>query len=113
MSQVDLVHCHPKRNRCITSHQASSSKRIFFVPRNIGPDCDTIGHLLYDYGEKFILSALGDGIILSVKDPVFGHKECQDFPGAFLGGWLARANRLFLSPKEIRIFRKKITLIQI
>lgn len=32
-----------------------------FVPRNIGPDCDTIGHLLYDYGEKFVLSALEDG----------------------------------------------------
>ena len=32
-----------------------------FVPRNIGPNCDTIGHLLYDYGEKFILSALDKG----------------------------------------------------
>lgn len=32
-----------------------------FVPRNIGPNCDTIGNLLYDYGEKFILSALEDG----------------------------------------------------
>ena len=37
---------------------------------------ETIGNLLYDYGEKFILSALEDGIILSIKDPVFGHKEC-------------------------------------
>ncbi len=54
-----------------------------------------------------------DGIILSVKGPVFGHKECQGFPGAFLEGWLARANRHFLSPKEIYIFRKKITLIKI
>lgn len=25
------------------------------------PDCDTIGRLLYEYGEKFILSALEDG----------------------------------------------------
>ena len=32
-----------------------------FVPRNIGPNCDTIGNLLYNYGEKFILSALEDG----------------------------------------------------
>ena len=32
-----------------------------FVPRNIGLDCDTIGRLLYEYGEKFILSALEDG----------------------------------------------------
>lgn len=69
--------------------------------------------MLYDYGEKFILSALEDGIILSVKDSAFRHKECQGFPGAFLGGWLARANRHFLSPKEIYIFRKKITLIKI
>lgn len=32
-----------------------------FVPCNIGPDCDTIGQLLFEYGEKFILSALEDG----------------------------------------------------
>ena len=32
-----------------------------FTPRNLDPDCDTIGRLLYDYGEKFILSALEDG----------------------------------------------------
>ena len=32
-----------------------------FVPRNLGPDCSTIGDLLYDYSEKFILSALEDG----------------------------------------------------
>lgn len=54
-----------------------------FVTRNIGPNFDTIGNLLYDYGEKFILSALEDGIILSVKDLVFGHKECQNVSGAF------------------------------
>ena len=32
-----------------------------FSSRNLGPDCSTIGRLLYDYGEKFILSALEDG----------------------------------------------------
>ena len=32
-----------------------------FVPRNLGPDCSTIGKLLFDYGEKFILSALEEG----------------------------------------------------
>lgn len=32
-----------------------------FAPRNLGPDCDTIGNRLYDYGEKFILSALEEG----------------------------------------------------
>ena len=32
-----------------------------FTPRNLDPDCDTIGRLLYEYGEKFILSALEDG----------------------------------------------------
>ena len=32
-----------------------------FIPRNLDSDCDTIGRLLYDYGEKFILSALEDG----------------------------------------------------
>jgi hypothetical protein len=32
-----------------------------FAPCNLDPDCDTIGRLLYDYGEKFILSALKDG----------------------------------------------------
>ena len=32
-----------------------------FIPRNLDPDCDSIGCLLYDYGEKFILSALEDG----------------------------------------------------
>ena len=26
-----------------------------FSSRNLGPDCSTIGDLLYDYGEKFIL----------------------------------------------------------
>jgi len=24
------------------------------IPYNLGPDCDTICNLLYDYGEKFI-----------------------------------------------------------
>ena len=32
-----------------------------FISRNLDPDCDTIGRLLYEYGEKFILSALEDG----------------------------------------------------
>lgn len=32
-----------------------------FVPRNLGPDCDAIGQLLFRFGEKFILSALEDG----------------------------------------------------
>ena len=32
-----------------------------FSSRNLGPDCSTIGDLLYDYGEKFILAALEDG----------------------------------------------------
>ena len=32
-----------------------------FTPYNLDPDCSTIGRLLYDYGEKFILSALEDG----------------------------------------------------
>lgn len=32
-----------------------------FAPHNLGPDCNTIGRLLYDYGEKFILAALKDG----------------------------------------------------
>ncbi len=46
-----------------------------FVPRNIGPDCDTIGHLLYDYGEKFILSALEDGdyTLSSIWDKFIPH----------------------------------------
>lgn len=28
---------------------------------NLDPDCDTIGRLLFDHGQKFILSALSDG----------------------------------------------------
>ena len=32
-----------------------------FTTHNLDPDCDTIGRLLYEYGEKFILSALEDG----------------------------------------------------
>lgn len=32
-----------------------------FTPRNLGPDCDIIGGLLEQHGEKFILSALEDG----------------------------------------------------
>ena len=32
-----------------------------FTTGNLDPDCDTIGQLLYEYGEKFILSALEDG----------------------------------------------------
>lgn len=32
-----------------------------FIPRNMDPDCDTIGRLLYEYGEKFVLTALEDG----------------------------------------------------
>lgn len=32
-----------------------------FTPRNMGPDCDIIGGLLYRFGDKFILSALEDG----------------------------------------------------
>lgn len=32
-----------------------------FALNNLDPDCKTIGRLLYDYGEKFILSALEDG----------------------------------------------------
>ena len=32
-----------------------------FTPRNLDPDCDTIGRLLDSFGEKFILSALEDG----------------------------------------------------
>lgn len=32
-----------------------------FTTGNLDSDCDTIGQLLYEYGEKFILSALEDG----------------------------------------------------
>ena len=32
-----------------------------FTPRNLGPDCDIIGGLLYRFSDKFILSALEDG----------------------------------------------------
>ena len=32
-----------------------------FTQRNMGPDCDIIGGLLYRFGDKFILSALEDG----------------------------------------------------
>ena len=32
-----------------------------FTAGNLDPDCSTIGRLLYDYGEKFILAALEDG----------------------------------------------------
>ena len=32
-----------------------------FSPRNLDPDCDVIGGLLYGFGNKFILSALEDG----------------------------------------------------
>ena len=35
-------------------------KEIFPI-RNLDRDCDTIGRLLFDYSEKFILSALEDG----------------------------------------------------
>ena len=28
-----------------------------FTPYNMDPDCSTIGRLLYEYGERFILSA--------------------------------------------------------
>ena len=40
-----------------------------FIPRNLDPDCSTIGRLLYEYGEKLILSALEDGA------------RCPDGPG--------------------------------
>ena len=36
-------------------------EKEIFPACNLDPDCDTIGRLLYDYGEKFILSALEDG----------------------------------------------------
>ena len=29
-----------------------------FPARNLDPDCDTLSRLLYEYSEKFILSAL-------------------------------------------------------
>ena len=32
-----------------------------FTPRNIGPECDIIGGLLFGFGDKFILSALEHG----------------------------------------------------
>lgn len=32
-----------------------------FPARNPDPDCDTLSRLLYEYSEKFILSALSDG----------------------------------------------------
>lgn len=32
-----------------------------FTLRNLGPDCDIIGGLLYRFGDKFILSALDEG----------------------------------------------------
>ena len=32
-----------------------------FTSRNLGPDCDIIGGLMYWFGDKFILSALEDG----------------------------------------------------
>ena len=32
-----------------------------FAPCNLDPDCSTIGQLLYEFGGKFILSALEDG----------------------------------------------------
>lgn len=36
-------------------------EKEFFTAGNLDPDCSTIGRLLCDYGEKFILSALEDG----------------------------------------------------
>lgn len=32
-----------------------------FTLRNLGPDCDLIGRLLYEFGDMFINSALEDG----------------------------------------------------
>lgn len=32
-----------------------------FTPRNLDPDCDIIGGLLYRFGDKFILPALEEG----------------------------------------------------
>ena len=40
-----------------------------FTSRNLGPDCDIIGGLLYRFGDKFIISALEDGA------------RCPDGPG--------------------------------
>lgn len=42
------------------------------VPRNIGLDCDTIGRLLYDYCEKFIMPALEDGEYAIAVGTTFG-----------------------------------------
>lgn len=39
-----------------------------FTPRNLDRDCDHIGQLLFEYGEKFIEPALEDGMYsLAVK----------------------------------------------
>lgn len=32
-----------------------------FMPKNLDWECDRIGQLLYEYGEKFIESALKEG----------------------------------------------------
>lgn len=39
-----------------------------FMPKNLDWECDRIGQLLYEYGEKFIESALKEGMYsLAVK----------------------------------------------
>lgn len=39
-----------------------------FIPRNLDWECDRIGQLLFEYGEKFIKPALKDGMyFLAVK----------------------------------------------
>lgn len=39
-----------------------------FIPRNINWECDHIGQMLFEYGEKFIEPALKDGMCsLAVK----------------------------------------------
>ena len=62
--------CHRKLNTSLSSK--SEQMHLFttdsileedvFTPRNLDGECETIGQLLFEYGEKFIEPALSDGM---------------------------------------------------
>ena len=73
-----LLHenCHRKLNTSLPSK--SEQMHLFtpdpileedvFIPGNLDRECETIGQLLFEYGEKFIEPALADGMYsLAVK----------------------------------------------
>lgn len=62
--------CHRKLNTSLSSkpeqiHLFTTDPILeedVFIPRNLDGECETIGQLLFEYGEKFIEPALSDGM---------------------------------------------------